>query len=66
MRKWYHIDLFTKTGVKKFCSHMRSLRVTFEVIDFPDDPGMHRIRVLIYDQRQLDDINRWLATVDFH
>lgn len=66
MRKWYHLDLFTKTGVKKFCSHLRGERIEHEVIEFPDDPDKKRIRVLILDPRMLDDINRWINTVELH
>lgn len=61
MRKWYHIDLGNERWRDKLCKYLRGQRIVFEVHDLNLHYDMWRVRALIADQRQLDDVNRFLA-----
>jgi hypothetical protein len=62
-RKWYHVETGNPKTKDTIAKYLRRNRITYEVKDAGLNYDWWRVRVLIYDQRMLDDVNRFLATI---
>lgn len=63
-RKWYHVETGNDKWRDKIAKFLRRNKITYEVVNTGGPDYDHwNIRVLIVDQRMLDDVNRFLATV---
>lgn len=62
-RKWYHVETGNEQTRDKIAKFLRRNRITYEVTDAKRHYNWWIVRVLILDQRQLEDVNRFLATV---
>lgn len=62
-RKWYHVETGNDKIRDQIAKFLRRNKITYEVIDMKRHYDWWNIRVLIVDQRQLDDVNRFLAAI---
>lgn len=62
-RKWYHVETGNDKIRDKIAKFLRRNKITYEVVNTGGPKYDHwNIRVLIIDKRQLEDVNRFLAT----